>query len=191
MIIVAFGHRSRVGKDTSAKLLETALRLKGVRTKKVSFAAKLKQAAHITFGWAGLRDAAFYETEEGAKARLVKLPYLDKTPVEVWVEFGNKVREIYQDNWLNATLLGEYKDVDVLIITDLRFPNEGDKVNDLGGWPVWVRRADVPLLDTVSDNALEGWPGWKDIIDNGGSLKDLSERVSKLAEYIAGRVKNG
>lgn len=191
MIIVAFGHRSRVGKDTSAKLLETALRLRGVKTKKVSFAGKLKQAAHVVFGWAGLQDANYYETEEGAAARQVKLPIIDKTPVEIWVEFGNKIREIFPDTWVNSVLLTEYPKVDVLIVTDLRFPNEGDKINDLDGITVWVRRPDVPLLDTVSDKALVGWDGWKVELDNDGTLRDLNGKILDLANLVHGRMSDG
>lgn len=184
MIIVAFGHKSRVGKDTSAKLLETALRLAGRRTKKVSFAAKLKQAAHLMFAWAGLREAAYYETEEGAKARAIKLPSVNMTPVEIWVEVGNKIREIYPDTWLNATLLEDANGIDVLIITDLRFPNEGNKVNELGGIPVWIQRPDAIELNTVSDKALDGWTGWKKIILNNGTLKDLNFAILELVKEL-------
>lgn len=191
MIIVAFGHRSRVGKDTCGKFLDSALRTAGIRAKRVSFAAKLKEVSYIAYSWAGLRQGAYYETEEGAKARQVKLPALGLTPVEVWVEVGNKFREIFMDTWLNATLLADYPNIDVIIITDLRFPNEGDKIVDLGGWPNKVTNSRAPVLDTVSDKALEGWTGWWGTLNNEGTLQDLNALTDDLAAKVIERVRNG
>ena len=176
MIIVVLGHKSRVGKDTFANFLLTSLRMHGIKTQKASFAAKLKQVCFIMYGWAGLREAAYYETEEGAAARKVKLPALDMTPVEIWGAIGNKVREVFPDTWLCCTLMADYPGVQVLIITDCRFPNEGDKVLDLRGLPVKITNSRAPDLGTVADKALDDWAKWFQHIENEGDLRELNAR---------------
>lgn len=184
MIIVALSHKSRVGKDTYAGFLQTALRVKGIRTQKASFAAKLKQVCYTAYSWAGLREAAYYETEEGAKARFVKLKYIDLTPVEIWVKVGQAFREIYSDTWLCAALMADYANVQVLIITDARFPNEGDKVLELGGLPVLITNSRAPVLDTAADLAMDGWNKWQRHVVNEGTLKDLNADAEQLAAKL-------
>jgi hypothetical protein len=189
MIIVSLSHKSRVGKDTFAGFLQTALRVKGVRTQKASFAAKLKQVCFIMYGWAGLREAAYYETDEGAAARQVKLPLLDMTPVDIWGQVGNKIREVFPNTWLNSTLMTEYPNVQVLIVTDARFPNEGDKVVELGGIPIRITNSRAPVLGTVADVAMDGWDKWVRHVENEEGLRELNAEAEKLAAEIVSIIK--
>lgn len=184
MIIVALGHKSRVGKDTFAGLLQTALRMKGIRTQKASFAAKLKQVCYIMYSWDGMREAAYYETDEGAKARYVKLPTVGKTPMEIWIEVGNKIREVFMDTWLMATLASDYPNTQVLIVTDCRFPNEGNKVIELGGIPCLIIRSDAPVFDSPSDKALDDWGQWVKRFINDGTIRDLNVLAEEFAKEL-------
>lgn len=190
MQIIAFGHKSRVGKDTSAKFLETELRLQGIRTKKLSFAAKLKEVCHTLFAWDGLREAAFYEQDENAKLRYVKLPTTDLTPVEIWQGVGNKLREVYSDIWIDNALRTP-QIADLLIITDLRFPNEGIKIHSLGGKCVKVVNDNAPIIDGETDKKLDGWPDWDDVINNSFDLGMLQSNIDLLALEIIAVHKNG
>lgn len=189
MIIVAFGHESRVGKDTSAKFLDTALRCGGIRTKKISFAAKLKDISYQVYGWAGLKPGVFYESDEGAKLRDVPLPVVDKSPVQIWIEVGNLFRDVYLHTWRDHALNGDHKNVDVLIITDLRFQNEGDGVHDRDGVCVHVINDRIPKRDSPSDRALDGWDGWDKRLLNDGGLSDLSDKIDAFALELISQIK--
>lgn len=185
LFVVAFGHESRVGKDTAGKFLDSALRLAGIHSKKISFAAKLKDISHQLYSWAGLKPGIFYESEEGAKLRNVKLPDLGLTPVEIWVQVGNKMREIYEHTWVMQALRTVPPNVDCLIITDLRFPNEVTKVREMNGRCFKVFNPNVEKrMDNPADRALDGYTGWDDILMNDSDLGMFNSTIDLLAERI-------
>jgi hypothetical protein len=133
--IIGLGHYSRTGKNTLANMigLELAGQAPGMKVRIISFASKLKDICNQLYSWDGLRDEAFYETEEGAALRDIKLQTLNMTPVEVWIAMGTPaVREnVYQNTWIDYALRGN-DESDALIITDVRFPNEVQAIRDLG-----------------------------------------------------------
>jgi len=175
--IIAFGHRKRVGKDTAAKFLDTHLRCHGLRSVKLSFASKLKEVCYSMFHWAGLQPGIFYEDDKNAHLREVVLPLIGKTPRQIWIEVGNKMREVYADVWIDNALLGSGS-AQLVIITDLRFANEAKKVHSLGGKIFKITRPDVPVSDDASDCALDGFTGWDGVLENNGDLKAFHELVS-------------
>jgi hypothetical protein len=176
--IIGFGHRSRVGKDTCSKFLNTELRMAGIKTAHVSFAWKLKEVCHDLYGWAGMKPPIHYENFPAD--RQIKLPAIGKTPVEIWVEVGNKLREVYPLTWIQVALRGQ-KNVDVVIVSDVRYQNEVDAIREIGGVVYKVVKPDAPVLDTVADNALEGYTGWDGVIENIGTLNDLYPKVKAIA----------
>lgn len=180
MRVIGFGHRSRMGKDSAAKFLQTILAHKGLRTKRISFASKLKQVCHELYGWAGVKDAQWYEDHEADRS--VVLPALGMTVVDLWIKFGTTCcRElIHQDTWVNCCLM-EDKNVDVLIITDVRFPNEARIIHNSGGKLVKVVRPSVPLRDSPADVALDDYEGW-DYELVAENLKDLNTAVEIMAK---------
>lgn len=184
MKIVAFGYSKRAGKDTSAKFLDSYLRVArpGLKVKKVSFASKLKDVSFQLYGWAGLQPGVFYETEAGEKVKEVVLPKLGKSPRQIWIEVGNKMREVFPDTWLDNALLGAT--ADVLIITDLRFPNEGEKINALGGWCYNVIRPGLEKGHDAAEIALDDWTGWRGEIHNDGTLTDLHDKVIEIGKEL-------
>ena len=184
MKIVAFAHRKRVGKDTAAKMLDTILRINnpGIKIAKLSFASKLKDVCFQLFGWAGLMPGIFYEDDRNAHLREVVLPKIGKTPRQIWIEVGNKMREVYADVWIDNALLGA--SADILIITDLRFENEAVKIHALGGRVIKITRQSAPVSDDASDSALDGYNGFDKIISNSGTLHDFNAEMVTLAGEI-------
>jgi hypothetical protein len=181
--IVAFAHRKRVGKDSAAKFLDTHLRCHGMKSVKLSFAAKLKAVCYDLFGWAGLQPGIFYEDEKNANLREVVLPEIGKTPRQIWIEVGNKMREVYADVWIDNALRGT-PSAQVLIITDLRFENEAKKVHSLGGKIFKIIRPGVPVSDDASDSALDGYTGFDGILENVGNLSDFHEKVVEIGKKV-------
>lgn len=184
MMIIGFGHRKRVGKDTAAKFLQTHLRIgmRKISILKGNLAYPLKQQCHALWGWAGLREPEFYDTEGGAPLREVVLPKLGKTPRQIWIEYGNKIREIYPETWMALQLwhAKEVVKVDLLILADIRFQNEVNAVKENGG-KVWkIERPDAPISNDVSDMALDGYTDWDGILTNDNSLGAFDLQIKTM-----------
>lgn len=185
MHIIGFGHRRRTGKDQSAKFLDTILRIERPKMKvvKVSFAAKLKETCYELYKWAGLERGVFYESEQGIKLKEVVLPAIGMSPREIWIKVGNKLREVYADTWIDAALKN-FPQADVIIITDVRFPNECDKIHTLGGRVLKLVRPGEPMSDDASDSALDTYTGWDGFIANDSDLGALYIKIDELAQGI-------
>ena len=184
MKIIAFGHRQGVGKDTAAEYLTEVMSPKS-RVGSVGFADKVKDVAHQIFGWAGLRPGSFYDVEKNRYLREVRLPYLNKTPRELWIGVGNGVRQgvDYEEVWLDF-VFSSIGSLDVLIITDLRFPKEADGIKRAGGF---IFRIDCPWAPVVSDgadNCLAEYTGWTGILQNDekGNLQKLYTQIDSIIE---------
>ena len=178
MKIIGIGRRKGVGKDTLASYLKP--HFPGARV--VGIADKVKAIAHDLYGWAGLKDGAYYETNYSERA--VVLPQLGKSARQIWIELGTSVgRELWHDTWIRQ-LLYEYRDADTLIIKDVRFQNEIDVIRNLGGFLIEVENLRIPAPTDVADtqNLQEGWQHIT--VDNSYSLTDLSRTANKLAPYI-------
>jgi hypothetical protein len=154
---------------------------------KRSLAWKLKQICFELYGWAGVREPEFYETPEGAAAREQVLPVLGKTPVELWVDFGTKaVRDnVYDRTWLDY-LFNTDHGCDVLIVPDIRFPNEADEVIARNGVLIKVVRSGWGPRNTVADKALIGYTKWHYVVGGMHGLPELEAFAHSLAPAIAG-----
>jgi len=187
MRVIAFGHRKRTGKDTACKFLTSFLRTKGSKYQinKGSFAYELKLICHQLYGWDGLREPEFYELPGNEDRREDMLPTIGKTVREVWIEMGTSVgRHIYESTWVDI-LFSKMKaaGAELLLISDLRFPNEAQRVTELGGMLVKIERPEIPDTDDVADNALVGFDGWDAVITNtdmDGFYADVTSLIERF-----------
>lgn len=178
MKVVAFGQQSRVGKDTAAQMLVSMMRLSNRYPRgvvKAGFAASLKHGAWLLWRQHGLMEAEFYDQQDNQYLRTKALPVIDRTPVELWIAFGQAVRGIWADTWVEAVL--DRKDVDAVVISDLRFANEGERVKLMGGWRVKVERPGVTVRHGSDNEQLE----FDEVIINDGSLRDLHDKIRAMA----------
>jgi hypothetical protein len=184
---IGLGHYSRTGKDTLANYLlhEFASIAPDVTCVKRSFAWKLKQICAELYGWAGVREPEFYDTAEGEKERRTVLPALNLSPVDLWVLFGTQAvrRTVYQHTWVDYVLKSSHEDV--VIIPDVRFPNEVNAIRQSGGILIKVVRPGVEPLDTVADHALVNYDGWDYVVGRSGELQELADFASWLAPVVA------
>ncbi len=185
-MIYAFGHRSRVGKDTCVGFLSTDLRMRGISVQKVSFAFELKMACHRLFGHLGVEHPIHYENHP--EARKEHLAELGMNVVELWIKFGNGMRDFQESIWIDLALRRDDGSSQVILISDCRFPNEAAKIKELDGKLYKVIRPDVPVLDTVSDNALEDFEDWDGMILNTGKLDRLQGLMEGIANEIEQRL---
>jgi len=187
MKIIGLGHYSRTGKDSLANYLIQDLRSSGLVAKKIPFAWKLKQICHDLYAWDGLREPEFYDTPDGEKFRDIKLPTIGKTPVEIWVAMGTPAvrNNVYMDTWINFVLKSDHQ-ADVIVIPDVRFPNEIQAVRDAGGWLAKIVRPGYGPRDTVADRALVGYDGWDAVIGGSGKMSELERWALDLSDSISG-----
>lgn len=183
--IIAFGYKKRAGKDTSAKFLDSFLRVSrpGLKVKKVSFASKLKDISFQLYGWAGLQPGIYYETEAGAAVKEVVLPKIGLSPRDIWIGVGNALRSVYADTWIDHALQGN-SGSDIVIVTDLRFANEAIKVKAQQGLICKIIRDDVPQGTDPAEVDLDAWQDWDFIVINDGSLTDLHSKIEAIGKQV-------
>jgi len=183
MHILAFGHRKRTGKDTCANFAKTFLLTKSRNTVKDNFAWELKMMAYRLYKHLGMKEPAYYD--ENPEDRNKVLPKIEKTVRQVWIELGMKLREIYSDTWVDY-LIEIYKNyIDYLIIPDLRFPNEVEKIRQYSSTLVKVVNPRIPDTDDIADCSLKDYKDWDYIINNDGDLDKLQEMVGQLCQTIS------
>lgn len=182
MKIISLGHRKRTGKDTLAQFIVTALRTqsKGLRIKKAGFADELKRITHHLFRWAGLKDGEYYEMHP--EEREIVLPAIKMTPRQLWLGIGNRMRDVYNDIWLDFLL--KDPDCDVLIIKDMRFPAEFNRIHEMGGKCIKVVNSRIPDTDDEADIALAHVPDtvWDRLVYNNGTKHELHHQALQIVE---------
>jgi len=179
MKILAFGHKSRTGKDTATKLLIEYINNEypNLVVKRRAFADTVKEVSYQCYKSQGLQPRSYYDIHP--EARSIKLPRLNMDPVEIWVAIGNKIREIYPETWVDIALDCS---ADIVIISDLRYTNEVNRIHQLGGKCVKIERADAIIRNTVADNALNNYQGWDGIIQNNTNKEDFKATLIALID---------
>jgi hypothetical protein len=188
MRVVGFGHKAQVGKDTAANYLEghTARRVK-----RVAFADKLKRIAMDLFGLSYEQCYGPPEIKEAVD------PRYGKSPRQIMQELGEKMREIHEHIWVdtvfNATIPPlQKRGYDYFAISDVRYPNEGDRIHHFQGVVVRVDRdagGSSVGADHSSETAMEDYEEWDFIIENNGTFEEYYAKVDDLMEEIDGREK--
>lgn len=144
---------------------------------------------------------------EGSRGRL-NPTFGTREPVKQWTvrqllqHMGTEARTVFgEDFWVDQVLprpttsrgqwLGEadrnhvlrvmYPDTSTLVFTDLRFPNEAQRIIDLGGFIIEVVRPGVESDGHASELHLPPDIS-RHIIFNGGTLAELGWEVNKVLE---------
>jgi len=129
---------------------------------KISFADSLKDATAAIFGWP--RALLEGDTDESREFRETKDEWWSKktglhiTPRNMLQKLGTEAGRdvIHDDLWVLSAerKIGMYKNV---VIPDVRFPNEMDIIQNMGGFIVRVRRGNDPeWYDAAKRANLEG-----------------------------------
>lgn len=186
MNIIGFGHRQQVGKDTACRLIVERFGKEHpeVNVQIVSFADKLYQICHDLYGWAGFKDREYYQYYPEEKE--IALPEIGKSPRQILIDFGTEGvrKKVFEDTWVNY-VVKRLHDSDLILIPDMRFPNEMEAVQANGGWAVNVKRFGQPHVDDAADIALAAERFQRRFdrsLLNVGSLSDLADEATKLAE---------
>ena len=179
-MLIGFGHRSGHGKDTAANYLVTHLNIMkpDIVIKKINLADKLKDVAYDLYKWAGVKKAIYYENNRDARSLII--PELNCTVVDLWVDIGEKMREIYLKTWIKY-VKQQGETCDILISADVRHENEIE-IYDL---VYKVENPRIPRREGKSiDDNLEGFDAWSGVILNSGDHGRLNRMMEGLAGVI-------
>jgi len=119
------------------------------------------------------------------------LPAIGKSPRDIWIELGNAARAIAPDVWVRSVIDAPvHQTADVLLVSDVRYPNEVSVIRERGGLLVKVVRPDVPESDDVADSALAAMPDdqWDMVVVNGGDKDSLAVKADYVAAFILERL---
>ncbi len=183
MRVVGFGCTAQVGKDTATEYLEK--KYPG-SAKRVAFADKLKQVCMLLFGLS-------YEQCYGSKEIKETIdPRYGMSPREIMQKVGDGMRKIYPEIWVDTVFYTTIPDhqkegYDFFVISDVRYPNEGDKIHAESGTLVKVLRESGGVdvgANHSSETAMKDYKNFDFIIDNNGTFDEYYERLDKLLEEI-------
>jgi hypothetical protein len=93
------------------------------------------------------------------------------------------ISAVKQNTWIDYVLRTDHG-VDVIVIPDVRFPNEVSAIRDAGGWLGKIVRPGYGPRDTVADRALVGWDGWDAVIGRSGEMGELNIWAMSISEAI-------
>lgn len=143
-MIIGFSGNARSGKDFSCSLLQEMGKARGVNFQRMAFADKLKISAHESLGiyfdtlkehldfsdWFKLNTIINVNSDHEISGR------------DYYVKFGESHRNIFgEDFWVKQTISGNLHNRDV-IFTDVRYPNEAEKILSFDGYIVNIERSD-------------------------------------------------
>jgi hypothetical protein len=184
-MIIGLNGRMQSGKDTTAQILMGLFE----NVQRAAFADKLKDSA-----------AAALQINRDQLEELKLGGEITVTGTTAGDDFGHTIsgrqylqyygteahREIFGDDfWVEQVLDQPVTDGTILVVTDMRFPNEIAGVLDRGGIAVKIRRKeadDKPILhpseQTLPDEQFDYF------LDNNGTLNDLFINVVDMVDWI-------
>lgn len=184
MYIIGFGSTAQVGKDTAAEYLEK--KFPG-RVKRVSFADKVKEVSMELYDLT--REQCYGPKEIKEKVD----PRYGKSPRELMQRVGDKLRKLISETiWIDVVFdktIPEYlaEGYNVFVVSDVRYPNEGNKVlQEKGTLVKIVRDAGGTSVgaDHPSETSMKDYKEFDFIIENNGSLEEYFKKLDRLMEEI-------
>lgn len=161
---IAFGHKSRVGKDTCALYAAEILGINN--TKIISFAKPL------------------YEITNNIQQTLHKPITKDRGLLQ---NVGMMMRDYYgADVWVNILLDNIRGYNGHIIVSDLRFINEYEALKKNGFYVVNVIKDNIESSQHISEIELD-YASFDYVVYNDGSLDSLKEKIISLIESIENR----
>ncbi len=191
MYKIAISGKANSGKNTLSTILKEELQAilskngKGTKFKSIAFADPLKQMIELMFPL--LPKKYLYGS---SKFRSQPIPNAEKNgqPVTVrdlLIELGTNVgRNICETVWLD-NFDYHYKkaeDAHIVIIPDVRFPNEYEHLKKLNFSTIRILRRDHAVINNISETSQDSIPdsNFDFIIHNDGQLKDLRAKVLEI-----------
>jgi len=183
MLVIGLGCTAQVGKDTAADYWEK--KYPG-RVKRVAFADKLKKVCMELFGLSPEQCYGPQEIKEKTD------PRYGLSPREIMMGVGEKMREIHPAIWVDTVFYTtipalQREGYELFVISDVRYPNEADKIHSVGGKVIKVTRPGSGVsvgANHSSETAMKNYKEFDYVIDNNGGFDEYFSKLDKLMEEI-------
>jgi hypothetical protein len=185
-MLIGLNGRLKAGKDTTFLIIKEVLKEKNDPTPviQVSFAEKLKASAAASLGIDRMmmedlkaREDLYMGLLTAEPGILLTGPHLNMR--EYLQRYGTEAhRDIFGENfWVDQALPADLDhSTGLYVVTDMRFPNEIQRVKDLGGVTVKVvRDVETSHGDHPSEQNVDDQIDY--FLNNTGTLEDLRTRV--------------
>lgn len=198
---IAFSGKKQSGKDTAGKICRQLLEQAGHKVHATVFAEPLKDicvrllgvSKDLVYGsdqdketltrvlWDNLPNSIRIKYQKYPFLRWVKPRTGPMTIRELLQVLGTDIfrKMIYDKVWAEAPFNQNYGDTDVVILTDLRFPNEKICTEEYGGVIIRLERETGLNDNHLSETALDGFE-FKYHYANNGSLDDLRSFIRNV-----------
>ena len=184
-MIIGIAGKAQAGKDTTARMLQILLSNPGISWSVYDNSDICFVYDHFVVHYADLlkqvsQDLLNMPFDDFNKQEVKQrhLDWINMTVREFLQKLGAAVRkEIDPDFWVKA-LFNTYNDL--VIVADVRFPNEAEAVKERGGILIRINRPGAGAGNHISETALDDYDGWDYVIENTGTLEDLFNKVKEI-----------
>jgi hypothetical protein len=191
MYKIAICGKANTGKNTVSKLIVDEPRLKLDSYKLIAFADPIKEIAKLMFP--EIKRKWLYGSSK-YRAQAIPNAFKDGNPLtirQLLIDLGTGVGRAYRETtWLDAfdyTFEKSKKNnIDIVIVTDVRFRNEFDHLKKMGFFQIRLLR-DAHLKinhssetnqDSIHDQEFDY------VLSNNGTLDDLKLEVTKIVTKL-------
>lgn len=195
-LIVGFCGFAGSGKDTAADFIKAELEKENIIVYKDSFANKLKDVISILMSWdrnllqgSTIESRNWREQPDEFWSNVVGYPI---TPRQIMQKIGTDLlrNQFSKSIWI-ASLFAKYQNKhenSVILITDCRFPNEIDAVEQKNGLIVQISRESDPKDYTNLHESEYAWKNYAkqpiNIYNNGCSLDEYHQELIQIIDKI-------
>ena len=196
MDLIGFGYKLGVGKTTCADFMEDHIKLSfgtAVKEETAEFLTHLNvtfERRHL-YGSQADKDELFIvdiprwchltPAELFTPAKEVinhsKPGYVSMTFRQMLQLYGTEYRRRQDPDYWVRRLEAKLHGLERVVIDDVRFPNEVEMIQRLGGRVIRIDRPGPNESTHASETELDGFDGWDGVIVNDGTLRELEERV--------------
>ena len=200
MNLIGFGYKLGVGKTTCADFLKDYTKL--------SFASGVKEEVSdfLTHLGVQFRRENLYGTQKDKDEMFfVDIPrWCHMTPIGLFTPakellghskpghvsltyrqllqaWGTEYRRRQDPDYWVKRLEKKLRGLERVVIDDVRFPNEVEMIQRLGGKVIRIDRPGTVESTHASENVLNDFTGWDGVILNAGTLEELEEKVWKFS----------
>jgi len=174
------------GKDTVGAYL-----VKQYGFERRSFADKLKESAAALFD----TSPVYFDEWKNDPTAIMKITTNEGLTTQVSMtvrsflqRYGTEAhRDVFgEDFWIDQVLpVGGYYAGRAIVVTDVRFENEENRIVQLGGQICVVERPGLDLKDPHRSEQLAAKSIWRWVIPNTGTVEDLYREVDTMLEAIS------
>ena len=199
MNLIGFGYKLGVGKTTCANFLKGFTKLSfasGVKEETAEFLHHMgvpfrhenlygsQKDKDETFfvgipRWCHLTPVKLFtpakEFISHSKPGFISLTY--RQILQLW---GTEYRRRQDPDYWVKRLGAQMDGLERVVIDDVRFPNEVEMIQRLGGKVIRIDRPGTVESTHASENELNDFDEWDGVIVNDGTLRELEEKVWKL-----------